>query len=136
MADRFFVHGRPRGKARPRFANGHTYTPRATINYEREIATSYIAHGGGVHEGQCTVKITAYFSIPKSWPKYRKLEVISEAIMPQTKPDIDNIIKVVLDGLNGVAYYDDKQVVRVAAEKRYSRDTEGLDIQVYGHDQG
>lgn len=134
MADRCFVHGRPKGKARPRFARGHTYTPRETVEYERAIATSYMEHGGHLYDGACTVKITAYFSIPKSWTKAKKLEVISKAMQPQTKPDIDNIIKVVMDGLNGVAYHDDKQVVMVSAEKRYSQNTEGLDIGVYGHD--
>lgn len=132
MADRCFVHGRPRGKARPRFANGHTYTPRETVEYEQAIATSYIEHGGRMHEGACTVKVTAYYGIPKSWSKAKKMEVISRGLSPQTKPDIDNIVKVVMDGLNGVAYLDDKQVVRVVAEKRYSQTTEGLDIEVHG----
>ena len=35
------------------------------------------------------------------------------------KPDIDNVIKSVLDGLNGVAYEDDKQVVKLTANKYY-----------------
>lgn len=132
MADRCFVHGRPKGKARPRFAHGHTYTPRETVEYERLIATSYREHGGNSHDGECTVKVTAYFTIPKSWTKAKKMEVVSRGLSPQTKPDIDNIVKVVMDGLNGVAYHDDKQVVRVVAEKRYSQTTEGLDIEVHG----
>lgn len=132
MANKCFVHGKPRGKARPRFARGHTYTPRETVEYERAIATSYIEHGGRMYDGAVYLKVTAYYGIPKSWPKAKKTEVISKALMPQTKPDIDNIVKVVMDGLNGVAYADDKQVVRVVAEKRYSQTTEGLDIEVYG----
>jgi Holliday junction resolvase RusA-like endonuclease len=39
--------------------------------------------------------------------------------MPVLTPDIDNIIKIILDGLNGAAYQDDKQVVAVVARKRY-----------------
>lgn len=132
MSDRCFVNGRPKGKARPRFAGGHTYTPRETVEYERAIATSYLEHGGKRHDGECAVKVTAYFTIPKSWTKAKKLEVVSRGLSPQTKPDIDNIVKVVMDGLNGVAYNDDKQVIRVVAEKRYSQTTEGLDIEVHG----
>lgn len=35
------------------------------------------------------------------------------------KPDCDNIAKAILDALNGVAYDDDKQVVRLHVEKEY-----------------
>ena len=48
---------------------------------------------------------------------------------PLKKPDADNIIKVVQDALNGVAYHDDKQVMYVTAKKVYSA-IEGLDITV------
>ena len=43
-------------------------------------------------------------------------------LRPTTKPDIDNVIKAVLDGLNGVAYADDSQVVALSASKCYSDD--------------
>ena len=36
------------------------------------------------------------------------------------KPDSDNIIKIILDGLNKVAYYDDSQVCKVNFEKKYA----------------
>ena len=36
------------------------------------------------------------------------------------RPDIDNLVKIVLDGLNGVAFMDDKQVIELYAIKRYS----------------
>ena len=39
------------------------------------------------------------------------------------KPDVDNIIKVVLDALNKVAYQDDTQVVEVIAIKRWSNES-------------
>lgn len=39
-------------------------------------------------------------------------------IQPFTlKPDVDNILKAVMDGLNGVAFLDDKQVVFVSVKK-------------------
>ncbi len=112
-----FVHGKPKGKARPRFVHGHTYTPRETVNYERDIATSYIEHGGELHEGACALRVVAYFTIPKSWPKYKKTQ---QKGLPHTqKPDIDNLIKAILDGLNGVAWKDDAQVCKVTASKRW-----------------
>lgn len=45
--------------------------------------------------------------------------MLSGAEYPTKKPDIDNIVKVVLDALNGLAYKDDTQVVRVLAQKSY-----------------
>lgn len=38
---------------------------------------------------------------------------------PDKKPDADNILKAVLDALNGVAYEDDRQVVEVLCIKKY-----------------
>lgn len=40
-------------------------------------------------------------------------------LLPTKKPDIDNLVKVVLDGLNGLAYKDDKQIVALEAAKGY-----------------
>ena len=48
--------------------------------------------------------------------------MIKGEILPTKKPDIDNIMKVVLDALNGVAYFDDKQVCKVNFIKMYSEE--------------
>jgi Holliday junction resolvase RusA-like endonuclease len=63
--------------------------------------------------------ITALFSIPKSASKKLQEKMLSGAVRPTKKPDCDNIIKAVLDALNGVAYYDDSQVVKICIRKRY-----------------
>ena len=51
-------------------------------------------------------------------------------IRPTKKPDIDNIIKAVLDALNGVAYKDDTQVVQVMATKKY-RDKAFVEVAIF-----
>ena len=43
-------------------------------------------------------------------------------IFPSKKPDADNIAKIVLDALNGVAYEDDSQVINLSVQKRYSEE--------------
>lgn len=47
-------------------------------------------------------------------------------------PDIDNLIKAILDGLNGIAWQDDKQVVKVIAERLEagSKDCERAEIKI------
>lgn len=119
----FFVPGKVQGKARPRFSSksGTVYTPGRTKSYERQIAEAYEAQHGPCFDGAVTVVIEAVFPIPKSWPRAKKAEALAGKLAPG-KPDIDNILKVVLDGLNGIAYEDDKQVVLVQCRKTYSAD--------------
>lgn len=38
---------------------------------------------------------------------------------PSVKPDLDKLIRAVLDALTGIAYTDDSQVVRILAQKSY-----------------
>ena len=66
------------------------------------------------------VRILAKFPIPESWSKKNKEKALKGEIKPNKKPDLDNIAKIILDGLNGVAYTDDKQVTSLEIEKAYS----------------
>jgi Holliday junction resolvase RusA-like endonuclease len=122
----FCVKGKPQGKARARtFYNSRagkmcSMTPVQTKSYEELIRWSYKAAGGQyMGEKVLQVHIKAVYPIPKGFSKAKRDEAIKEKIRPTTKPDCDNIIKVVLDALNGVAYYDDKQVVCVSCNKYY-----------------
>lgn len=66
------------------------------------------------------IVITAYFKIPSSASKRDKLAMLEGDRRPTKKPDIDNIVKAALDGLNGKAFTDDAQVVELRAFKFYS----------------
>lgn len=123
----FIVQGKPQGKARARTVTNvhtgkkHSYTPQKTVDYENLIRWSYSAAGGKyMGEKLIEAEIKAFYPIPKSTTKKDRLAIEHNEIRPQTKPDCDNIIKVVLDSLNGVAYYDDKQVICVSCNKYYS----------------
>lgn len=122
---RFAVYGEPQGKARPRF-NTRTktaYTPSRTAEYEREVATAYKAVSKGkMFNGAVALDINAYFAIPKSTPKKKLFQFLQNIFRPIKKPDIDNILKIIMDGLNGIAYEDDKQVVSGRIRKFYSRE--------------
>jgi Holliday junction resolvase RusA-like endonuclease len=117
----FRVEGQPQGKGRPRFTrSGHAFTPAKTREYEEEIARAFTEAGGQIHSGYVAVKVSAFYKIPKATTKEKKGLIERGLIKPAVKPDVDNIIKAVLDGLNGVAYHDDNQVIKVCGEKFYS----------------
>ena len=119
----FVVLGAPQGKARPRFSrkSGTVYTPKKTAAYEKKIATEYQRNGGTCYSAGTYVRVhvKAVFPIPQSWSKAKRQLAADELLRPDKKPDIDNILKVVLDALNGVAYDDDKQVVCISCQKVY-----------------
>jgi crossover junction endodeoxyribonuclease RusA len=45
----------------------------------------------------------------------------AKIVYPTTKPDVDKLLRGILDALTGVAYEDDSQVCRVTMEKNYGR---------------
>ena len=118
------IPGKPRGKGRPRFsrATGRTYTDDATAVYENLVKTIWMSVVGDRLNGELAVNIAAHYAIPTSKPKKMQAAMRDGSVRPTTKPDIDNVIKAVLDGLNGVAYADDAQVVELSASKCYSDD--------------
>lgn len=122
----FTVPGAPQGKQRPRVTtrggHPHAFTPAKTALYERSVAEVYQLSFPRQEPltGAITLILRAYYPIPVSWPKSKKAKALAEMITPEVKPDLDNIIKCVTDGLNGIAYQDDKQIVSIRAEKHYS----------------
>ncbi len=126
MEIKFTVLGEPQGKARPRFSrkNGRTYTPDKTVLYENLIRTEYLRQCRGLRfadKEPLAMRIKAYYSIPVSVSKKRQQAMAAGEIRPVKKPDADNIIKVVADALNQVAYRDDADIVTVSLVKFYSR---------------
>lgn len=111
----------PVGKGRPRFSrNGHAYTPGSTRDYESAIRTAWVLQNGAKpHAGAVVVSCEFCFAVPVSWSKKRRESALAGGEMVK-KPDCDNLIKAVLDALNGVAYFDDCQVQAVAATKCYA----------------
>ena len=102
------------------------YTPRQTIEYENLIRASYTAISKAKFERNLPLEISilALFPIPKYASKKTRELMINGYIFPTKKPDGDNIIKAILDALNGVAYRDDSQICRVYFEKMYAENAE------------
>lgn len=134
----FQVPGKPQGKARARTvmnkALGHSvsYTPENDLLYENLIKSRFLDQADGFYLETGTpvaLRIVARFMPPASTSKKKQKQMLEGEILPLKKPDMDNIVKVVADALNGVAYHDDTQVILVSAKKAYSA-MEGLDITV------
>ena len=47
-------------------------------------------------------------------------------LRPTKKPDADNVVKIICDSLNKIAYYDDAQIVDVYFHKYYSENPRTL----------
>ena len=124
MVYEFEVEGEITGKARPRVNTytGQAYTPQKTKDYEN-LVKQYFKLKYPKYEplaNRVSVKIIAYFSIPKNTSKKMTLEMLDGNISPTKKPDIDNIVKIVLDSLNKMAFKDDNQITKLEVEKTYS----------------
>lgn len=121
---KFTVYGKPQGKARPRFTyQGRAYTPKNTVDYEGQIKQAYIAAGGTLISDTAPILICITACLKKA--KTNKMD------FPTLKPDADNIAKIVCDGLNGVAYKDDKQITCLTVKKVWAEDgIERVEIEI------
>jgi Holliday junction resolvase RusA-like endonuclease len=114
----FTIPGAPRGKGRPRFARRgnfvRTYTDPATASYENLIALAAKAEHGDNPPLDGPLAMTLLFVLPrpKSAPK--------RVTLPASRPDLDNLVKAVLDGCNQAGVWsDDARVVEMFARKVY-----------------
>jgi Holliday junction resolvase RusA-like endonuclease len=137
----FTVPGQPFGKERPRAAKKGKfitiYTPQKTVSYEGLIAhTAMVAMmGRKLIMGAVSVDLDIRVSIPASWSKKRQAAAARGEIAVTKKPDIDNVIKGIFDGMNGVVWLDDRQVIEASQKKRYA-ETPGVIVIVRELDMG
>lgn len=132
---KFVVLGEPQGKGRPRFVSrynpatgksfGKAHTPEKTVAYENLVRTEYSIQTKNFRfpdDAMLDMRIIAYYSIPKSTSKKKKAMMLEGFIRPTKKPDMDNVMKVIADSLNQVAYKDDTQIVDAQCRKFYSEE--------------
>lgn len=141
----FEIIGKPQGKARARtfynqkLARVQTMTPEKTVLYENLVKTSFLeAEESETYFDKEPLKvyITAFFEIPKSKSKKDKMLMEDGLLLPTKKPDADNIAKVICDALNGVAYHDDTQVVKLIVDKRYTTGIPRVLVGIYPYKEG
>ena len=102
---RFTIDGEPQSKARPRFSkqNGKSraYTPKKTKQAEQIIAWKFKESARGWRvDGKSSFGVCAIFFAGT-----------------QQRRDVDNMLKLICDGLNGVAWVDDMQVDEISGRR-------------------
>lgn len=134
----FTIPGEPVAKGRPRATtiNGmaRLYTPKKTANYESMVALAAQRAMGAADlspfEGPVELSCTAVFPIPKSWTKKR---LAAHAMRPEfvtKKPDIDNLLKALGDGMNGVVFADDSQIAQTGTCRKVYGAVPGVTVTV------
>lgn len=83
------------------------YTPQATVHFENGVAEHYVANGG-IHYGKIPLGIS--IEIHKDGMDVTVYPLECSVRPVGVRGDIDNITKAILDGLNGVAWDDDRQI--------------------------
>lgn len=117
---KFEILGKPTGKGRPRLGKYGTYTPQKTKDYEDLVKLSFKnKYKVEPSEREIKMKITAVFEPARRLSKKKRAELIDWEQGYMHKPDIDNIAKIILDALNGLAYKDDNQVTTLLLFKQY-----------------
>jgi Holliday junction resolvase RusA-like endonuclease len=96
---------------------GRAYTPKETVSFERTVASIAAQRFDQPMEGPVRVTVYATFEPAKSWSKKKTAEHINRH--HTQKPDGDNIIKAILDGMNRIAFADDSQVAEQYVRKMW-----------------
>jgi len=82
---------------------------------ERQIGVIASQHFPRPFEGPVRVRVTAVFRPARSWSQKKQREHLGR---PHTqRPDFDNVMKAICDGLNRIAYSDDAQIAECHVSK-------------------
>lgn len=142
----FSMNGEPRGKGRPRAttrggkpgpdgeqrkAFASVYTDSKTKAYEASIKAiaAVKMRGRERFEGPLSVSLRFRLGLPKSMPKYLRQAYLSGERIYAGGPDVDNMAKSILDGMNEVCFADDKQIVRLFVTKT-AAEQPGVDVRI------
>lgn len=109
-----------------------TYDPPKSKAYKTKLRQEYVKKYGRKRLPENTpleAKISVFRPIQKSLSKKEYALRVINKVLPIVKPDVDNYIKIALDGLNGLAFKDDNQITDIYARKRYS-DEPRLEIEI------
>lgn len=131
----FFVPCLPVAQPRPKATtiNGKARMYAAKASHPIHVFKQSVKHawhsaGAEKLEGPLSAVIEFIFERPAKVPK----KLGTGRIIKAKKPDADNLIKGVLDALNGLAYHDDGQIAIVLMKKYHAAEgeTPGVTVQI------
>lgn len=131
----FFVPGAPVGKGRPRVTTARgrprLYTPAKTAGFEALVALAGrdAMAGRPPIAGAVALTLDVCLPVPAGWSDKKRAAALLGQTPATKKPDLDNVLKAIADGLNGVAWIDDVQIVRESTQKRYAS-TPGVHVRI------
>jgi len=124
----------PSAKGRPRSTrDGRHYTPKKTKENETymSILIAQAMQGRQPSVEALCLSAKFFFPVPKSATK-KRIEFIDKTHRVFTsKPDIDNLLKSLMDSMNKIVWEDDKQVVSVTMSKSYAQDKPKVQVVVF-----
>ena len=125
----FRVHGLPvsQGSTRAFMVKGRpkiTHDSAKVRPWRQDVAMMARAAGATMQPGPVVLSVVFYLPRPKR-PDYPE---------PAVRPDLDKLLRAILDALTGIAWKDDGQVVKVRGRKRYASDAEpvGASVRIGG----
>jgi Holliday junction resolvase RusA-like endonuclease len=122
----FDIEGNPIPKGRPRFRRTKTfittYTPKKTLDFEELVRKHSKEAMGPTDLLETPINVYLYFRlpIPQSYTKKAVEACLSGSQRHVKRPDLDNLAKSVLDGMNGIVFKDDSQITSLHCTKVYS----------------
>ena len=126
------LRGEPRGKGRPRSRIARTkggqpfiavYTDSETRAYEKALGLAGKVAMGAREPlaGPLAVAVDAVMGVPASWSRPKRDKALAGVLRPTGAPDCDNILKNI-DGLHGIVFENDSQIVAAKIAKRYGEE--------------
>ena len=117
---KFTVPGDPKPQGRPRFfrrgAFVGTYDPKDSASFKQKVGFYAVEAGMTLSDGPLALSAKFYIKRPKNRCRSKDDR---GAIVCSKRPDLDNLVKAILDGLNGIAFKDDGQVCVMELRKFY-----------------
>lgn len=137
-----FIPGDPTPQGRPRFVRRGRFVgavdPERSRNWKKHarncIRDTMAANGSTALQGPLHLSVLFAFACPASHcPKPTKRNPSPEPLPRRwraSRPDLDNLVKAVMDAANGLVFDDDSQVVTIEARKVWAAQGEPAGVHV------
>lgn len=131
----FTLPGKPQAKGRPiatgRHGRTRVYTPARTVAYEAQIAAAARAALGDdeMIDGAVEIEILVRLEPSKWVSRAARDGMLNGSVKATKRPDLDNVVKAIIDGCCGVIFPDDASITRISARKVYAVQA-GVDVAI------